>query len=391
MPDFDNWDRLDAQHAARESGGGDRRRRLVVLQNILAPYRVPILSVLARRFETTLILSGAEDNRSSWSEVEKALDGVDVLHGGGPTIRTRRGKPGYDQRYLHLPVGHFFELARIRPDAIISIEMGLRTIIALTFGTLTKTPVWVWWGGTLHTERRIGVARRLIRALVVRWARRWISYGATSTEYLTSIGVPRRRILQIQNCVDEALFSASSDPVPRVSDHPVFLHVGRLIGLKGIDRLLDAAALLQAEGRHFALMLVGDGPEREALEERAKRLGLEDVHFIAAHPPERMPEIYRSADYLVFPTLGDVWGLVVNEALWSGIPVLCSIHAGCAAELVPEGQRFDPEDPEQIAARMRDALEGRVPPPDTSAMRTAREVAEMIADDVDRALGVWTQ
>jgi glycosyltransferase involved in cell wall biosynthesis len=325
----------------------------------------------------------------------------------------------YDERYLHLPVGQLIDLLRTRPDAILSVEMGLRTALALLYGTLTRTPVWVWWGGTLHTERDLDRARRLVRAVISRWAKRWISYGASSTEYLLSLGVPRDRILQIQNCVDETLFtahvrpgavetaaaggSAGTRPGARsagavrptrsaaadepVAPRPVFLHVGQLIGRKGVDALLDAAAIVQREGRSFSLLLVGDGPEREALEARAAALGLRNVHFRPGRPPAEMPAVYRSGDFLVFPTRADVWGLVVNEALWSGVPVLASIHAGCAAELLPPEQLFDPDDPADLAAALHAALDGRVGPPDTSRLMRCAEVGDLIADEIEGALG----
>ena len=57
-----------------------------------------------------------------------------------------------------------------------------------------------------------------------------------------------------------------------------------------------------------------------------------------------MPGVYRSGDALILPTLSDVWGVVANEAVLSGIPVLCSKYAGCAKELLTEESVFDPED-----------------------------------------------
>jgi glycosyltransferase involved in cell wall biosynthesis len=148
---------------------------------------------------------------------------------------------------------------------------------------------------------------------VVRWARRWISYGASSTEYLLTLGVPRPSILQIQNCVDETTFIPDVEPAERVGPAPVLLYTGQMIGRKGVDRLLDAAAVLQREGRTFSLLLLGDGPEKEVLEARAAELGLRDVHFRPGRSPVEMPAVYRSGDLLVIPKREDAWGLVVNE------------------------------------------------------------------------------
>lgn len=149
---------------------------------------------------------------------------------------------------------------------------------------------------------------------------------------------------------------------------------------------MDAAAILQGEGYLFSLLIVGEGTERERLEQYAADLYLKNVHF---HPPVKstaMAGIYQSADLFILPTLHDVWGLVVNEALWSGLPVLCSKYAGCAEELLPPANIFDPLDPADFAAALRRALTGKITPPERRKLKTCREVAEMIADELKGVL-----
>jgi len=274
-------------------------------------------------------------------------------------------------------------LLRFRPEVLISNEMGFRTLVALAYGTLFRKPVWVWWGGTPHTERNIGVARRAVRAAISRWARRWISYGQTSTEYLLSLGIGRGAIVEVQNAVDERRFAGHSSEHAAGGDEttdlirlrPVLLCVGSLIARKGIEPLFHAAASLQREGRKFSLLLVGGGRDGPMLERLAKDLGLENVHFQRARPPEKMASVYRSGDILVFPTLEDVWGLVANEAVLSGIPVLCSKYAGCAGELFPPQNIFDPLDPLEFKGKLRSALAGEIARPDASRLKTTAALA----------------
>lgn len=238
----------------------------------------------------------------------------------------------------------------------------------------------------MHTERNIGWARRWLRRYIVQRCRHWISYGATSTEYLQSLGVPRDYILQIQNCVDETKYRSSVAPGAMLQPKPVILHVGQLILRKGIDQLLESAARLQREGHVFSLLLVGQGPEQERLERRVTELGLLNVCFYGGVRPENMPSIYRSADCVVFPTLEDVWGLVANEALWSGVPVLVSKFAGCAPEIVPPENVFDPTNPEDFDRALRLAVSGKLAPADTRPLLESRAVAKMITDDIERVL-----
>lgn len=365
-----------------------RRRRVAILVNVIAPYRLPVYEGIADTFDTSVFTSGREANRSEWGDTRAAARKVAVRRSRGVTVPYRTGgRRVYDQRYLHLPLGQLADLRRAAPDAIVTTEMGPRTILALAYGAVTRTPVWVWWGGTTHTERGVGRGRALARRLIARWAHRWISYGASSTAYLRTLGISRNRILEIQNCVDESLYLNAPPLVRRSAREPVLLYVGQMIRRKGVDSLLRAAATLHREGRSFSLHLVGDGPERAAFEAMARDLGLaRRVRFLGSRRPEEMPVIYRTADLLVFPTHADPWGLVVNEALWSGLPVICSIHAGCAAELVPTEQTFDPFDADDFARALRAGLDGEVGPPDTRRMRRCEEVSGMITADLERAL-----
>lgn len=364
------------------------RPKLAILANILAPYRLPIYRRLGKTFDLTIYLSNEEHNRETWKGLDARLtaEGVRIKRSWGVTFSGQKGK-GFDFWHLHFNPGYLIDLWKDRPDAVITIEMGFRTLMALLYGSLFRKPVWVWWGGTLHTEYSRGPVRRVLRWLIARWAKRWISYGQTSTEYLVSLGIPRERILQIQNCVDEELYTRPVQPALNLQPRPVLLYMGQMIGRKGVRLLLEAAARLQQEGWTFTLLLVGSGPEKESLEAYVRELGLTNVHFHPAQPPERMPAIYRSADCLVFPTLEDVWGLVVNEAMWSGIPALVSVYAGCAPEIVPPENRFDPLNPEDFDRALRLAVMGKLSPPDTSRLKTCKQVADMIVSDIRRVLG----
>jgi glycosyltransferase involved in cell wall biosynthesis len=199
--------------------------------------------------------------------------------------------------------------------------------------------------------------------------------------------VKPERITELQNCVPETAYLT---PVPRAVNlvpKPVLLYVGQFIPRKGVHFLIEAAARLQAQGLEFSLLLVGDGPERQALQAKTQALQLRNVHFQVSQPPDRMPGIYRSGDVLVFPTLLDNWGLVVNEALWSGLPALVSRYAGCARELVPLNSTFDPLDADDFTCKLRQAVEGQLPRPDLTRLKRMSEVSELICQEVVAASG----
>ena len=376
---------------ASRSGATHDRPRVALLVNMVPPYRVPVYRALAEAFRLTLHREQTEDNRRGWDGYAEQVGAAEVHLARGLTVRRNLRRPGsagvFENHYLHLTPGHLGALWRAAPDAVITNEMGIRTLVALFYGTLCRRPVWVCWEGTPHTQRLNGRLRRTVHAVVARWAHHWISFGNEPSAYLESLGVPRGRIVQVQNCVDDETFRRPVAPAFVLAPSPVVLHVGRLVGLKGVPHLLDAAAVLQREGRRFSLLLVGDGPEREALAAHVDALGLRDVHFVPDVSADVMPAIYRSADVLVMPTLHDVWGLVVNEALWAGVPVLASKYAGCATELLPSENVFDPADIPQLVGLLRRALDGTLAPADPTRMLTPRDVAGRVIADVCRVLG----
>lgn len=360
-------------------------RRLAVLTNMLAPYRLPIYLRLAEHFDLTVLYSGHEPNRTQWKGLADRLQRIRVKHSRGITIPWLKRDQGtvLDSRYLHVNPGFFTDLLQLRPDAVISDEMGFRTFMALLYAKLFAKPLWIWWGGTLHTERGINLGRRLVRRRLAGTVHGWFSYGATSTEYLESLGVPRASIVELQNCVSEGPYVESTSPAVQLEPKPVVLCVGRLVPGKGVDLLLEAAARVQAQGLRFSLLVVGDGPAKPQLERQVDELGLRDVFFHPPQTPDRVPALYRSGDVLVFPTLDDVWGLVVNEALWSGLPALVSIYAGCARELVPPSSTFDPLDSTDFTAKLRLAVSGQLPPPDLTRLRRIDEVSGLIIRELD--------
>jgi len=364
----------------------DNRRKLALLTNMIAPYRLPLFSVLGDQFDLLCLHGGKEANRDSWDNAENILSNAKAVRAWGwqiPFIQKLNGKV-FNERSFHITPGFIWHLLRFQPDAVISNEMGFRSAVALAYGTVFRKPVWIWWEGTRHSERNVDPLRKAVRKFVTFWADRWITCGITSTEYLLDLGVKREKILQSQNSVDEEQFKRVAEPAWVFQPRPVVLYVGRFVELKGVRLLLDAVATLQRAGREFSLILVGEGREKQALEQRAEELGLKNVHFQPVQPPAKMPSVYRSADLVVFPTLQDVWGFVANEALLSGVPVLCSKYAGCAAELFPAENIFSPDDPDEFVERLGAAIAGQLPKADPARLKTTEYLGRELVDELNR-------
>jgi len=146
-------------------------------------------------------------------------------------------------------------------------------------------------------------------------------------------GVDAERIAVIPSGVERALFAdEGGDPFPSLP-RPRVLFLGRLSPQKDVGTLLRAAARLDAH-----VLVVGDGPERAALEGEAHRLGMDGrVTFTGFVDHERVPGVLRYSDVLVLPSAYEELGSVLLEGMWAGIPIVAS-RTGGIPDVVEEGR-----------------------------------------------------
>jgi glycosyltransferase involved in cell wall biosynthesis len=175
---------------------------------------------------------------------------------------------------------------------------------------------------------------------------------------LTDAGIARERLHVLPSGVDLRRHrTPGPDPFPG-SGRPRVVFVGRLHRQKGIGTLIEAAAALRTPD--VEILVVGDGPERGAAEEAARRLGLEGrVRFTGFRPHAQIPAVLAHADVFAMPSLYEELGSVLIEAMAAGLPIVASRTGGIpdavgdAAELVPPG------DPQALAAAIDGLLADR--------------------------------
>ncbi|MDR5820778.1 glycosyltransferase family 4 protein [Caballeronia sp. LZ043] len=171
----------------------------------------------------------------------------------------------------------------------------------------------------------------------------YFAFGMRSREYLMSLGAKQDAIFS--PCQAAAMPRAFS-PGTVVSDRrahrqggrPVFLFVGRLSAEKGINTLVEAFRMLKERVPDAELRIVGTGPLGNQLKQQVADAGLQDsVQFLGSLQDEPLSREYFGATCMVLPSVREPWGLVTNEALAHGCPVLVSESCGCVPELVVDG------------------------------------------------------
>jgi glycosyltransferase involved in cell wall biosynthesis len=190
--------------------------------------------------------------------------------------------------------------------------------------------------------------------------------GRLHRDYLESLGFPSERVVLGYDAVDNDHFRHGADAAraagasaraPMGLPQRYFFACTRFVLRKNVDGLLSAYAIYRQKARQapWALVIAGSGAEAKRLAALERELGLKGVVWPGFLQYEHLPLYYGLASAFVHPAISEPWGLVVNEAAASGLPLLVSARAGAAAELVRDGENgyvIDPLDPEALAAAM---------------------------------------
>jgi len=178
-----------------------------------------------------------------------------------------------------------------------------------------------------------------------------ISYSQRGADEYATLGFPLDYLFVAHNSVSPA----PSHPLPSrpstFNDQPNILFVGRLQARKNVDLLLGACAEMESQPR---LVIVGDGPERTALEELAEQI-YPSAEFVGARHGDELKPFFEEADIFVLPGTG---GLAVQEAMSYGLPIIVAQGDGTQDDLVREGNGWQilPDDLESLIATIKDAL-----------------------------------
>ena len=206
--------------------------------------------------------------------------------------------------------------------------------------------------------------RELLKKTVIRSLFNWaVTGGKAHVRYLEQLGFPRNRIAGFYDVVDNdtirqgtaALRQRAARSAPQSAPQsPSFLFVGRLAEEKNVEGLLRSWLAYRAEGGSWPLVLAGDGPCGDALRAMAAASPFAaDVRFPGLCSARELLPLYAAAGCFALPSTREPWGLVVNEAMAAGLPVLVSDRCGCCEDLLAEGENgfsFPPEDEATLTA-----------------------------------------
>lgn len=346
------------------------------LEPVLAPYSIPrfrALQALRPDCSVRVMALGATERMREW-KVQKQDLGFEYLEAvPGETVEN------IEPRLLAARVRQWLD--DCDPQAVVITGYYYPAMRAAAQWARRHGRASVYMGDSQRVDRPRIALREWLKGW---WVRRHYDSafvaGERAADYLTGLGFPRERIWTGYDVVDnDIIASGAADARAAASElrtrlglpDRFFLFVGRFSGEKNLPRLLEAyAGYRQAAGRQaWGLVMVGRGPQDDLLQRRAQEL--DGVVFAGFQQADQLPAYYGLASCLVLPSLSETWGLVVNEAMAAGLPVLVSPRCGCVPELVRSGWNGYLCDPLDIAGMARSMAVLSSPETDIDAMGAA--------------------
>jgi glycosyltransferase involved in cell wall biosynthesis len=298
--------------------------RIALLTEIPAPFRLPLFGALAAEPDVDLrvFFLAANDPRRNYPLYETAFEsevvpGKDVLARG---------------RWLVVNAGVTGRLRRFRPDVVLVGGWNQPAFWqALAYARAARVPLVVWVESTARDERAGRGPAELAKRVIVRSAAAFVVPGRAAADYVRSLGA--KQVAVAPNAVDLGLFGPRTDRRDELRaklglDDVTFLCVSRLSPEKGVDVLVRAFDSVPAE-----LVVVGDGPDRE----RVTELAGPRVRLLGGVERDELADWYAAADAFVMPSRSETWGMAMQEAAASGLPLVASEAPGAGWDLIDEG------------------------------------------------------
>jgi glycosyltransferase involved in cell wall biosynthesis len=345
------------------------RPHVVYWNNIPSPYMVERFNEIARwgRVKLEVWFSKRTEADRSW-EVEEA--GWDFHYRYLP----RLGDGDYRGVAIPTPL-----ISGKGPEVLVCLHVEPAFLFGWALARVRRTRTVLWVEPTYDTWVRRHVWKEWLKGRIFPHVDAIITTGREGRDFALKYGAVDDQLVYLPGFSSFSYFCTGCEEGRERRDSvrsaiglvgTTFAYVGRLWAGKGLKYLLDAFAVLQRRiDEEISLLLAGDGPEERSLREFCRREDVSNVFFVGFKQRAELPALYAACDVFVFPTLGDPFGQVVEEAMSCSLPVISTESAG------------------QIRDRLADGVEGFVVPPGNSAALLDRMERLVLDPDLRRRMG----
>lgn len=304
--------------------------KVLFLTNIPSPYRIDFFEELGKLCELTVLYERktADDRNEKWLN-KKGIYFKEVFLSGI--------KVGNDSALC------FSVVSWLKKDYDLIVVGGYSTptgMLAIEYLSLKKIPfILNSDGGIIKKDSRI---KYKVKKHFISKAMAWLSTGKNTNDYLIHYGARTEDIyiypftsLKEEDILKNPVSVEEKNKLRKklnMKEDKMIISIGQFIHRKGFDVLLNASANLSKD---IGIYIIGGEAPEEYLELRSK-LNLTNVHFLGFMSKEEIADYYKASDLFVLPTREDIWGLVINEAMAYGLPVITTDKCVAGLELVED-------------------------------------------------------
>jgi len=313
--------------------------RAAILHNIFAPYREGLFREISN-------LPGIELR-------------VYYCSGKSPGRKWKIKPSGYNYKVLrgitlgksfHINIGIITRLIKDSPDVLVVGGYSYPTaVIAIFVAKLLKIPLILWSATSLlekeYKPRKIKERIKFkTKKFLIGLSSKYLVPGKRARKYIQQFGAPSNKIFIMRNSFDFNFFkknsNLSSDQIKDIKDKlniqekELIIYTGRLKKEKGLKVLLKAYKEIKPLNKKIGLLVIGNGPQKKELEMFCSKNKLKGAYFLGFKQKKDLPKLYGISNLFVLPSYKDTWGMVVNEAMACGLPVITTDKVGASYDLI---------------------------------------------------------
>jgi glycosyltransferase involved in cell wall biosynthesis len=294
--------------------------KVALLTNIPAPYREKMHELVSEYFSGlyTVVYCAEKESNRKW-EVQYGNYNKQVLS-------------KINDNAIHNNPEIIKSLNKINPDVVIIMGFYPTMLYAYLWTIFKSKKLIVFTDGTLRSESFLSNIHRIVRKIVFKKTKAFIGPSKGSAELYRSYGIDKNKFFRTYLSVNNGLFVSNSS-IEKKYD---LMFSGQFIDRKMPFFFIEIAKIMKEHYGKCSVLILGNGELEGEMIDLLTKYNIEYSYpgFISQ---EDLPSYYAQAKLFLFPTKNDPWGVVVNEAMASGMPVITCDNAGVANDLVIDG------------------------------------------------------
>jgi glycosyltransferase involved in cell wall biosynthesis len=314
------------------------KTKVLFIHNTAMWYRRPFFKKLSELYDVRLVFTDILVSKDLYGmELAKDIEGLD-----GVNYRVLKNYLGIAFGVIKEAMGNFDVLVGGSWDSAPEL---IETIFYFTIAKLRKKPIILYRGDWNWNDKNIKrVLLELLIKMLVKYSNAIVTYGTKSEDYFITLGAHPDHIFKAYNTsiIGSTIANKAVEALRKdldLKNKKIVLYVGRLEKRKNVDTLIKSFSKLQQELKDGVLLIIGDGECMAAYNALCMKLQLsKDVLFLGMKNNKDLPSYYALCTLFVLPASAEPWGLVLNEAMQFGKPVVATDAVGAAYDLIKNGE-----------------------------------------------------